>query len=194
MSDMNIANAIFFENRKTFRSWLEKHHGTSKGIWIIHYKKSSNKNGLNHDDAVIEALCFGWIDSKLKSIDTDRYMLRYSPRKSKSLWSKINKEKAEVLIASGKMTESGFEQIRLAKMHGLWDIAYTNYTKEQLPSDLRQALLKDELAWKNFGNFANSYRNNYIGWVNMAKTDVTRLRRIHEVVRRSRGNKKQGDD
>lgn len=193
MIDIDLKKAIYFEDRKKWRSWLQRHHDKSNEIWIIHYKKSSIKNGLTHDEAVMEALCFGWIDSKLKSIDEDRYILRYSPRKSKSVWSKINKEKAEELIHNGLMTKAGMQKILLAKKNKLWDIAYSNKTKELLPSDLKQELLKDEMAWKHFNNFANSYRNNYIGWINMAKTDKTRLNRIREVVKRSRENKKPGE-
>jgi uncharacterized protein YdeI (YjbR/CyaY-like superfamily) len=135
------------------------------------------ENG-GHDDAVAEALCFGWIDGKLKSIDEDRFILRYSPRKAKSVWSKINKEKAEKLIASGRMTADGLAKIEEAKKNGYWDAAYTNRTKYEMPDDLKKALIEDIDAWNNFENFANSYRNMYIGWVIGAKTEATRQKRI----------------
>jgi uncharacterized protein YdeI (YjbR/CyaY-like superfamily) len=90
------------------------------------------------------------------------------------------------------MTEAGLEKIKLAKKQGLWDAAYTNLKKDRLPSDLRQALLTNQGAWNNFNNFANSYRNMYIGWVKGAKTDITRKKRIDEVVKRSSLNKKPG--
>ena len=169
-----------------------KNHTIFNEIWLIHYKKSSSKKNLNHFDAVEEALCFGWIDSKLKRIDEERFILRYSPRKPKSVWSKINKETAERMIKLGKMTEHGLNKIELAKKHGLWDNAYTNKVKEEIPSDLKEALRLDKTAWNNFQNFANSYRNMYIGWIKNAKTDTTRLKRINEVVKRSRENKKPG--
>ena len=89
MAEDELANALLFKNRNEWRSWLEKNHATYTEVWLVHYKKSSGKKNLNHFDAVEEALCFGWIDSKLKKIDEERFILRYSPRKPKSIWSKI---------------------------------------------------------------------------------------------------------
>jgi len=189
---MDLEDALLFNNRDEWRTWLEKHQKTTKEVWLLHYKKQSKKPHLNHIDAVEEALCFGWIDSKLKKIDEERFILKYSPRKPKSVWSKINKDKAEALIRSGKMTQSGLEKIEAAKKHGFWDVAYTNKIKERIPSDLKQALLKDSEAWVNFQHFANSYRNMYCGWVKGAKTKETRKKRITIVVRRSRQNIKPG--
>ena len=128
----------------------------------------------------------------MKSLDDEKYIIRYSPRKAKSVWSKLNKEKAEKLIASGKMTDAGLAKIEAAKKNGYWDSAYTNREIDELPLDLKNALILDEDAWDNFQRFANSYRNNYIGWVNMAKSEETRKRRISEVVKRSSMNKKPG--
>jgi uncharacterized protein YdeI (YjbR/CyaY-like superfamily) len=118
--------------------------------------------------------------------------LRYTPRKGKSVWSKINKDAAEKMIKLGKMTEAGLEKIKIAKKQGLWNSAYTNLKKDRLPSDLKAALLKNNEAWKNFNNFANSYRNTYIGWVKNSKSNDTRKRRINKVVKRSFENKKPG--
>ncbi|MFA5102707.1 MAG: YdeI/OmpD-associated family protein [Candidatus Thermoplasmatota archaeon] len=189
---MNLEDAVLFHHRNEWRLWLENHHRTKKEIWLLHYKKQAKKPFLNHIDAVEEALCFGWIDSKLKKIDDERFILKYTPRKPKSVWSKINKEKAEILMQSGKMTQAGLEKIEEAKQQGLWDIAYTNKVREQIPADLTLALQKDQIAWTNFQQFANSYRNMYCGWVRGAKTFETRKKRISEVVRRSRLNKKPG--
>jgi len=190
MEFLELSEAKLFKNREEWRDWLEKNHLKEKEIWLIHYKKKSNKQSVNHFEAVEEALCFGWIDSKLKRVDEERYILRYTPRKGKSVWSKINKDAAEKMIKLGKMTDSRLEKIKLAKKQGLWDAAYTNLKKDRLPSDLKKALLENKIALKNFNNFANSYRNSYIGWVKNAKTDETRKRRIKEVVKRSIINKK----
>ena len=122
----------------------------------------------------------------------ERFILKYTPRKQKSVWSKINKEKAKKLIASDKMMQAGLEKIEEAKKQGLWDTAYTNLVKDRLPSDLKKALMENKTAWKNFQNFANSYRNMYIGWVKSAKTQSTKKKRINEVVKRSAYNKKPG--
>lgn len=192
MLDIELTNALLFKNRNEWRSWLEKNHTILTEVWLIHYKKSSGNESLNHFDAVEEALCFGWIDSKLKKIDDERFILKYSPRKPQSVWSKINKETAEQMISLGKMTRAGFEKIEVAKKQGFWDAAYTNLVKERLPSDLKKALIVNTTAWNNFQHFANSYRNMYIGWVKNAKTEQTRKNRISAVVKRSFDNKKPG--
>ncbi|MBN1280043.1 MAG: YdeI/OmpD-associated family protein [Candidatus Thermoplasmatota archaeon] len=191
---MTEEEPLFFSNRADWRAWLEHHHKTSTGVRLLYYNKSSGKPGLNHIDAVEEALCFGWIDSILKKIDADRFVLKYTPRKPRSVWSKINKEKAEALIAAGKMTAAGLQKIEEAQQQGVWEKAYTNKVKERLPSDLKQALLAHPRAWENFQQFANSYRNTYIGWVKGAKTQETRQRRITVVVQRSAQEKKPGID
>ena len=162
--------------------------------WLIHYKKHTNKVSISYNQALEEALCFGWIDGKLQSIDEEKYRIRYSPRKGRSVWSKINKEKAEELIKSGKMIDAGLTKIEEAKKNGNWDSAYTNRNIEKLPIDLRDALLQEKDALYNFQRFANSYRNNYIGWINEAKAEATRTRRIKEVVKRSSMNKKPGEE
>jgi uncharacterized protein YdeI (YjbR/CyaY-like superfamily) len=192
MTDIELATALLFKNRDEWHYWLEKNHTILNDVWLIHYKKSLSEKSVNHFEAVEEALCFGWIDSKLKKIDEERFILKYSPRKPKSVWSKINKDTAEKMISLGKMTQAGFETIEEAKKHGFWDIAYTNLVKEWLPSDLKNALMANRIAWNNFQHYANSYRNMYIGWVKNAKTKETRKKRISQVVKRSLNNKKPG--
>ena len=185
-------DALYFKNGHEWHEWLSQNHDKEKEAWLIYYKKTSGKAGISYDEALEEALCFGWIDGKLKSVDDEKYVIRYSPRKSKSLWSKINKEKAELLIAQGRMTEAGLAKIEAARENGLWDRAYTSRRGDEMPPDLEAALREDKQAWVNFSNFANSYRNNYIFWVNAAKRPETREKRISVVVEWSRLNKKPG--
>ena len=185
-----MTDAVYFKDRKEWRSWLEQHHNNSDHIWLVHYKKKSNKKGITIEEAVEEAICFGWIDGKLQRIDDEKHQLRYSPRKNRSVWSKINRERAEKMIESGRMTQAGLIKIEAAKQSGAWDSAYTNRTKEKMPSDLREALTQDARAWNNFQKFANSYRNMYIGWINDSKTEETRRKRIQKVVEQSIQNKK----
>ena len=189
---MNQVETIYFKDRTEWRRWLEQNSDHVQEVWLVHYKKHSDQISISHDKAVEEALCFGWIDGKLKSIDKEKYILRYSPRKANSVWSKINKDKAEILIAQGRMTHSGLAKIEDAKKSGIWDTAYTNKLKDKIPTDLEKALKMDSKAFTNFQKFANTYRNMYIGWVTGAKTDVTRKRRIIEVVKRAVLNKKPG--
>ncbi|MFH1448592.1 MAG: YdeI/OmpD-associated family protein [Candidatus Micrarchaeota archaeon] len=192
LNNMELNEALCFNGSLEWRKWLSQNHDKEKAVWLIHYKKHSGKPSLNYNEALEEAICFGWIDGKMKGVDGERFILRYSPRRPKSVWSKINREKAEKLIEAGRMTDAGLAKIEEAKKSGYWDNAYTNKRKEEMPSDLKKALVEDVTAWDNFHNFANSYRNMYIGWVNSARTEETRKRRITEVVKRSHINKKPG--
>jgi uncharacterized protein YdeI (YjbR/CyaY-like superfamily) len=189
---VELSEALDFKDSQEWYRWLEQNHDKETEAWLVIYKKRSKQTGLQYDEALVEALCFGWIDGKMRSIDDHKFILRFSLRKAKSIWSKINKEKAELLISQGKMTEAGFAKIEEAKKNGLWEEAYTNRKKDIIPADLENALSENKTAWINFHNFANSYRNMYIGWVTNAKTDDTRKRRIAEVVTRSTLNKKPG--
>lgn len=187
---MNINEPLEFGTRKDWHNWLKKNHVTEKEAWLYIRKKDSGGPGIFYNQALEEALRFGWIDGKMKSIDDKKFVLRFSPRKKGSAWSKRNKEAAERLIASGQMENAGLDAIEEAKKSGAWDGAYTSLKQDTIPPDLEQALSKNKIAFANFFNFAVSYRNMYIGWVTGAKTDITRRRRIDEVVRLARLNKK----
>ena len=182
---------LFFSDRNVWRTWLSLNHNKVIGVWLVFYKKKATKTSIPLKDAVEEAICFGWIDGKLKRIDTERFIVRFTPRKSNSVWSKINRDNANLLIASGQMTTAGLAKIEEAKKSGAWDNAYSNSVVEPIPCDLRAALEIDPLAWKNFYAFANTYRNSYVGWINQAKTSQTRQRRIRKVVEQALKNKKQ---
>ncbi len=189
---MELDKSIYLADRNEWHKWLEENHDTAGEAWLIHYKKKSGKTGIGQKEAVEEAICFGWIDGKLRSIDDDKYILRYSPRRRSSVWSKINRDKAEELIEAGRMQEAGFLKIEEAKKNGNWDNAYTSRQPEEMPDDLKEALEKDKVARDNFYGFANSYRNNYIGWLNSARMEATRKKRIAEIIRRARENVKPG--
>lgn len=192
--NLDISSALYFADRTEWRKWLEQNHAKEKEALLIHYRKGSSKTSLNHFDAVEEALCFGWIDSILKRIDDERFVLKYTPRKPNSIWSKVNRDKAEQLIADGKMTKAGLVKIEEAKRNGNWDNAYTSLIKDTLPADLKQALLKNKKDWWNFQKFAGTYRNMYISWLNSARTATTKQKRIAEVIYRSERNIKPGMD
>jgi len=189
---MDTNAALDFKNIQEWHRWLEKNHDKQAEAWLIIYKKRSKQTGLRYYEALEEALCFGWIDGKMKSIDRERFTLRFSTRKAKSVWSKINKDQAEQLIAQGRMASAGLAKIQEAKRNGAWDAAYTNKTRDEIPTDLKKALKENPIAWNNFNDLANSYQNMYVGWVVGAKTEETRKKRIVEVLRRSALNKKPG--
>ncbi len=182
--------ALFFTSREDWRAWLELNHSRAGHVWLIFYKKGSVKKGVSLAEAVEEAICFGWIDGQLRRVDEETFKLRFSPRQAGSVWSQINKVRAEKLIAERRMAEAGLAKIAEAKKTGYWDTAYTNKIKGEMPPDLQDALLKDGKAFENFQNFANTYRNMYIGWITSAKTAETRKKRINKVVEQSLRNKK----
>ena len=183
---------LCFKSGGEWRKWLEANHGLQREVWLKHSKSRSDGICFGMSEAVEEALCFGWIDSKLVSLDKDYFALRYSPRKPNSVWSRANREKAERLLESGRMTSSGLALIDEAKRRGAWDTAYADKEPEDVPPDLRESLSKDVRAWANFLSFPNSQRNMYIRWVTGAKTQETRRRRIAEVTSRSASNRRPG--
>ena len=187
---MELNNALSFKNRDEWRKWLEKNYRKEKEVWLVHYKKHVGKIGIQLEEAVEEALCFGWIDGKLRKVDEERFILRYSPRKANSVWSKLNRERVERLMKAGKMTAAGLSIIEEAKKRGSWNQAYTNLKRDRIPPELRKALAEDKRALDNFQRFANSYRNMYIQWVKSAKTGKTRRERIEKVVKQASQNKK----
>jgi uncharacterized protein YdeI (YjbR/CyaY-like superfamily) len=174
-----------FLNRGEWRRWLEENHSIQKEVWVIIYKKNSGKQGVQYQEAVEEAICFGWIDSKMQSIDASRFRQRFSPRKKNSIWSKNNKETAEKMMRKEKMAPAGFETIKEAKANGKWAAAYSSKTAPVIPKDLAKALKENEPAWKNFKEFSNSTKLQYVYWVNTAKKDETRQKRITAIVKKA---------
>ena len=183
---------LYAKDRNEWRKWLNANFNSENEIWLIYYKKQSGKQRIPYDDAVEEALCFGWIDSLVKTIDEEKYMQKYTPRKKNSVWSDYNVKRCGKMIKEGKMTDAGLKQIEEAKKNGQWDQAYTTKKIFEIPEDLENALKKNESAWENFNNFAPSYRNNYVHWVISAKREETKSKRIQEVVKRSVINQKPG--
>ncbi len=183
---------LYIRNRNEWRKWLEKNHDKEKEIWLVFYKKHMGKAWLSYEDAVEEALCFGWIDGKLKRIDDEKHLIRFSPRKKNSVWSEINRKKAEKMIREGKMTEAGLAKIEEAKRSGKWFSTYTSKKRPTIPPDLKKALKGDKKAWENFHNFTNTYQLAYIHWVESARREETRKKLIEEVVKRASQNKKPG--
>ena len=169
------------KDRKEWREWLEKNHHTSLGVWLIYYKVKSGKPSVQYSEAVKEALCFGWIDSKVKSLDAERYMQIFTPRKRKSVWSKLNKQYIEELIEQGLMTEAGLVKIEAAKQDGSWN---TLDAIEELiiPADLKQALEANETANRYFEAFSKSSKKNILFWIESAKRPETRLKRIEQTI------------
>ena len=187
-----VFKTLYLTNRKDWRNWLENNHNKEKLIWLIYYKKHTARKRIAYDDAVEEAICFGWIDSTIRRIDEETYMQKYMPRKKNSKWSEINKKRAKKMIADEQMTEFGMQKINEAKQNGNWGNAYGSKEKQEVPEDLLKALSKNKVSLGNFLDFAPSYKNSYIYWINDAKKEETRIRRILKVVERASENLKPG--
>lgn len=191
MTKIEEAQTTYAQDRKEWRSWLQKHHQSKNHIWLVYYKKHTGQPSIPYTDAVEEAICFGWIDGQIKKIDDDRYMQRFTPRTSKSLWSELNIERAEKMISLGIMTEPGLnayhEGMKLKKRVP----SSKNFT---VPPDLKAALIRNKQAWSNFQRYSPSAQLAYVYWVDTAKTEVTRQNRIQTTIARLISNKKFGDD
>jgi uncharacterized protein YdeI (YjbR/CyaY-like superfamily) len=186
-------NPRYFESILDWREWLNTNHADTQSIWIIIQKKASQKPGIRYQDAVLEAVAYGWIDGKIKRLNDTEFMQRYTPRRHDSIWSRNNRERAEQLIAEDRMTPAGFRAVEEAKKNGRWDQAYiTHKTDDRWPQDLIDVLETNPRAYKNFKTFPPSARIMYIHWINEAKRQDTRDRRIHTVVTRSAKNLRPG--
>lgn len=170
---MNIGTTLYVTNRKAWRSWLAKNYATAPDIWLIFYKKGSGKPRISYNDAVEEALCYGWIDSILKSIDHECFAQRFSPRKPKSVLSDMNKERIRRLIAAKKMTPAGLAAIS----HHL-NSKSTLPARFVVPPDILLAIKENPVAWKHFKRYPLSYKRIRIGWIDAARgrSDVFKKR------------------
>ena len=137
-----MENMLSFRNREDWRLWLKENYDKENYVWLTLYKKKFRKKGMTLQDAVEEAICFGWIDGKLKRLDTERFILRFSPRKTKSVWSRINKERAEMLIKSRRMTDAGLVKIQEAKKTDFGKMHTQIKQKRKIPLDLKEALIE----------------------------------------------------
>ena len=161
---------------------------------MIIQKKASRKPGIRYEDAVVEAVAHGWIDGKMRSLNDDEFMQRFTPRGAHSIWSRSNRDRAERLISEGRMTPAGLKAVEEAKRNGRWQSAYSSRGPVEVPADLIAALRKSNDAYDNFESFPPSARFIYVHWVNEAKRQDTRDRRIRTVVDRSEKNLRPGID
>ena len=184
---------LYIPDRSRWRKWLTKNHDKEEnGIWLVFYKRGTNKPTLKYEQAVEEAVCFGWIDSIIKKIDEAKYVRKFTPRKSDSFWSKLNKKRAARMIKHGLMTEAGLAKIKIAKKTGLWDKDPRPKISFDIPDEFALALAKNKKAKENFNKLAITYRRHYIGWVVTAKRDQTKKRRIAESIALLEQGKKLG--
>jgi len=184
---LEIGEKKQFKTRSAFRAWLRKNHGKKRELWVIYYKKHAGRGGMVYDEAVEEAICWGWIDSTVKRLDDDRTVQRFTPRNPKSGWSELNLTRVRKLIKQGKMTKAG-----MGKLGDALEKESKKKIKPGVPADLKKALAKNKKARGFFESLAPSYKRHYIWHIEGAKKKETRERRIKFVVERARLNKKPG--
>lgn len=184
---MKEAIEIYFKNDKEWRVWLHENHQASNGVHVIMYKIEHEMPSMRWEEAVRVALCYGWIDSTVKSLGDGKRRQYFCPRKPKSVWSRVNKNHLEELIASDLMHESGFKVIEIAKKNGSWT-ALDDVENEIIPEDLKASFNKNPRALENFQNFTRGQRKSYLYWLNQAKREETRQKRITEIVTLSNNN------
>ena len=186
-----MRKTLYVTNRDEWRAWLTKHYESETEVWLIFYKKHTGRPRISYDHAVEEALCFGWIDSIVKSMDEERFAQKFTPRRDSSRWSAVNKGRLRKLIREGRMTEAGLAKVDPAALR---EKATATSSEEDvgLPRVVEQALKVNAKAWENFRKLAPSYRRHYVGWIMHAKKEETRERRLREAISLLEQNKKLG--
>lgn len=188
---MNINEKVYMKDREHWRKWLLKYHRVKKDVWLVYYKKHTGLSSISYTDAVEEAICFGWIDGQIKSINNRQYTQRYSPRTSKSAWSTINIGRARKMIKQCKMTPWGL-QVYQEGIKSKRRVPSSN--DFSVPVYLKAALSRNKRAWRNFQKFAPSARLAYVYWITTAKTAETRQKRIELTIENIVRNRKFGTE
>ena len=178
--------ALEIRDRRRWRAWLDRHHASSPGVWLVFYKDHTGERSLAHEDSVREALCFGWVDSLIKRLDDDRYALKFTPRRPSSKWSDINRRRWQELEREGLLTAAG-------RAAAPTDNRYAPRPKiPELPAYIARAFKTNPRAWKFFSELAPSYRRHFVVWIHIAKRSETRARRIAESIALLAGGKRLG--
>ncbi|MDE3058381.1 MAG: YdeI/OmpD-associated family protein [Bacteroidota bacterium] len=178
----NDAPIILFKHQKEWAAWLKKNHAATPGIWMRFYKKNAGAHSITHEEALDEALCYGWIDGQLQKYDEHSWLQKFTPRRAKSIWSKKNAERAEQLIKLGKMKPAGLQEIEKAKADGRWERAYDSPGRMTFPDDFLKKLSRNKKTSEFFEslNRANKYA---IAWrLQTAKKPETREKRMTHIL------------
>jgi uncharacterized protein YdeI (YjbR/CyaY-like superfamily) len=182
---------VHLEDRAAWRRWLERHHATAKGVWLVSWRPQTGKARVDYDALVEEALCFGWIDGHQKPVDDERIMQLLTPRRPGSAWASSNKRRVARLDASGVMTAAGRRAVEAAKVNGSWS-RYDSAEAVEIPSDLTAALAANPVAARAFTAFTDAGKRAILRWLIDAKRPETRAKRIAETVQLAAQNKRAG--
>ena len=177
----------YAKDRKAWRKWLEKNHAKSRGIWLVYYKKDSGKSRVPYADAVEEALCFGWIDTTQRPRDEYSSQQLFMPRKEKSNWSKLNKERVAKMEKEGLMTDAGREKIEIAKKNGSWT-KLDAVENIELPPELEKAFARNKTAKKNFDAMSKTAQKEFLYWLHNTKKEDVRNQRVADIIRLTKQN------
>lgn len=182
MPEVNKCRIQTFQTPKEFSEWLEHNHDTEVELWLKIFKKGSGEQSINWKEAVIEGLCWGWIDGVKKSLDSQSYFQRFTPRRLGSNWSKRNTEHAESLIREGRMKEAGLKHIRAAKEDGRWEAAYAPPSEMVIPADFLSALEANLTAKNKFNALSKTEKYPILYGLQTAKKEETRQRRFKKFI------------
>lgn len=182
MTDKQDLPIMPFASPGDWEAWLDEHHATSNGLWLKIAKKGSNIATVSYAEALDAALCYGWIDSQKGRFDEDYFLQRFTPRRPRSKWSRINRDKAEKLIEIGEMKPAGLREVEKAKADGRWDAAYASQSKATVPEDLKRKLDENPEAAAFFETLDSTNRYAILYRIQDAKKPETRARRIAEYV------------
>jgi len=172
---------LYFKHHTEWRFWLEENHAISKGVFLVFYKVENKEASMRWEEAVKVALCFGWIDSTVKSLGNGKRKQAFSPRNDKSVWSALNKKYIKELSKDNLMHQAGLDKIKIGKQNGSWN-ALDDVEKGIIPEDLQLQFDKNPTAFSNYKSFAPSYRKSYLYWLDQAKRPATREKRITDII------------
>ncbi len=182
-------DSVHPRTRAEWRAWLEANHARAAGVWLVTFKKATGKPRVEYGEAVEEALCFGWVDSKPNKLDDERSLLWFAPRKPGTGWSKPNKERVERMVAAGLMAAAGLAKVAAAKADGSW-AKLDAVERLEVPADLAAAFKKHPGSAANFAAFPRSAKRGILEWVLQAKRPETRAKRVEETARLAAENKR----
>lgn len=182
---------LYFKTRDEWHEWLLENHDKCNEAWLLYYKKYTKIPTISYEDAVLEALSFGWIDGKVMSIDAKRYKQRFTPRRKNSFWSETNYNRVKMLIKEGRMNQAGLEAAK-GILSGKTKIEPGISQDIPMPKSLEIKLREDKLAWDNFSNFPPSIKKIFYYWIEGAKRDETKAKRIQKSFQAAKDNNKMG--
>ncbi len=183
---------LYFQSAAEWRSWLEHNHDRFNEVGLVFYKKESGEASLSYEEAVCEALCYGWIDSIIKKLDDRRYLRKFTPRNDNSPWSESNKKRVQALLKQNRMAPAGLARIEAAKRNGRWTQTQKPFTDFDVSPAFQTALKTSPNAKAFFEQLAPTYRKQFTGWINSAKRSETRDKRIRESIALLENGRKLG--